>query len=32
MEITMKKSKKHPCISNQEGVCGGRSVLAGDVN
>ncbi len=32
MEITMKKSKKHPCISKQKGVCGGGSVIKGDVN
>ena len=29
MEITMKKSKKHPYISKQKGVCGGRNVIEG---
>ena len=29
MEITMKKTKKHPYISKQKGVCGGKSVVEG---
>ena len=27
MGLTMKKSKMHPYISKQKGVCGGRSVI-----
>lgn len=27
--ITMKKSKRHPYISKQKGVCGGRTVIEG---
>lgn len=29
MGITMKKSKAHPYISKQKGVCGGRTVIEG---
>ncbi|MFO0792433.1 MAG: DUF433 domain-containing protein [Candidatus Brocadiaceae bacterium] len=29
MGLTMKKSKMHPYISKQKGVCGGRSVIEG---
>lgn len=29
MGITMKKSKTHPYISKQKGVCGGRTVIEG---
>ena len=29
MELTAKKSKMHPYISTQKGICGGRSVIEG---
>lgn len=29
MGIATKKSKTHPHISNQKGVCGGRSIIVG---
>ena len=29
MGFALKKSKKHPYVSNKKGVCGGRSIIAG---
>lgn len=29
MRLTVKKSKRHPYISKQKGICGGRSIIKG---